>query len=326
MRLSFSSGSIFNGLAVIGAGMAVMVPDQKWIGAVIVAAGALSLVFDIKVDRGHLEVGSPHSFRTRVRAMLPQTLMILGAIAFFAGLALYLQTSWLRERSEKEIASGRQAEADEAARLKAHPADIRKPDPFERKEQSTRATPPTLFDWFMHDFGGEQGVSWSAYTDFKIMNPNDPSKFGFVRVPYRIIDSFNSNAKFLSVYVPAIAREGKPAPDAVVSILEDVARNYPKYIADIQAKRTVQLVTPGGAGNGSTDATKFSGRIYIYYCNVLTYEQLGDLSKEFSAHGADVVFRDLGYAGDNWIAIQDGKLKAPPHVEPDLKNLGAGIK
>jgi hypothetical protein len=89
MRIGLTSGSLFNGLAIIGTGAAVMLPDQKWIGGLIIAVGVLALVFDIKFERGHVEIGSPRSFGKRLRAMSGQFMMLVGALMFLVGAAWY---------------------------------------------------------------------------------------------------------------------------------------------------------------------------------------------------------------------------------------------
>jgi hypothetical protein len=85
MRANITSGSVFQGLTIIGTGAAVILPDQKWIGALIIAVGVLSLIFDVKLERGHLEVGSPRSFWKRLWGMSGQVLMLIGGLVFIVG-------------------------------------------------------------------------------------------------------------------------------------------------------------------------------------------------------------------------------------------------
>jgi hypothetical protein len=77
MRFSAASGSLFNGLAIIGTGAGLMWPDTKWIGGLIILVGVLALVFDVKLERGHLEIGTPQSLGRRLLAMAPQLLMVI---------------------------------------------------------------------------------------------------------------------------------------------------------------------------------------------------------------------------------------------------------
>ena len=89
MRTSLTSGSLFNGLAIIGTGAAVMLPDQRWIGALIIGVGILALIFDVRFERGHVEIGSPRTFGKRFRAMSAQIIMLAGALLFVVGAILY---------------------------------------------------------------------------------------------------------------------------------------------------------------------------------------------------------------------------------------------
>ncbi len=85
MRLSITSGSVFTGLAIIGTGVAVMFPDQKWVGAAIVAVGFLALLFDLRLERSHIAVGTAASFGKRLHAMTAQIMMLVGALIFVVG-------------------------------------------------------------------------------------------------------------------------------------------------------------------------------------------------------------------------------------------------
>ena len=57
MRLRTSSGSFSGGLGIVGTGVALMFPDAKWLGALLVIAGTLIFVFDVHFERGKLEIG-----------------------------------------------------------------------------------------------------------------------------------------------------------------------------------------------------------------------------------------------------------------------------
>jgi len=94
MRLTFGSGSFFNGLAIVGAGALGIWPDQRWIGALTMFVGFLALIFDAHVERGHFEFGTPQSLGNRLKQMWPQLLMGvciigfgIGAVAYFRGWA-----------------------------------------------------------------------------------------------------------------------------------------------------------------------------------------------------------------------------------------------
>jgi hypothetical protein len=89
MQISVASGSVFNGLAIIGTGAGLMAPEEKWIGVLIVLVGLFALVFDVKLERGHIAIGTPQSLRKRMLAMWPQMLMGMSVAGFAIGLAGY---------------------------------------------------------------------------------------------------------------------------------------------------------------------------------------------------------------------------------------------
>lgn len=70
-----------------------MWPDTKWIGGPIILVGVLALVFDVRLERGHLEVGTPQSLGRRLLAMAPQLLMVISVIGFAVGLVWYLRSA-----------------------------------------------------------------------------------------------------------------------------------------------------------------------------------------------------------------------------------------
>lgn len=85
MRLSFTSGSLFNGLAIIGGALMFLLPKDTWVGVIVVAIGVASLFFDVKLDRGHFAVGSPKTLGRRLIDNWPPMLMALAAVAFTVG-------------------------------------------------------------------------------------------------------------------------------------------------------------------------------------------------------------------------------------------------
>jgi hypothetical protein len=90
MRLSLTSGSVSQGLTAIGTGVAVMLPDARWIGGLIVLVGILTLIFDVKIERGYLQYGTPQTLPRRLAAMAPQLMMFAGILIFLAGLAWFI--------------------------------------------------------------------------------------------------------------------------------------------------------------------------------------------------------------------------------------------
>jgi hypothetical protein len=58
LRPSVHAGSLSGALSLIGTGLAMAPPSQNWIGWVFVAAGVVILFLDIRIERGHFEVGA----------------------------------------------------------------------------------------------------------------------------------------------------------------------------------------------------------------------------------------------------------------------------
>jgi len=103
MHVKTTSGSGAAGLGIIGTGLALALPDAKWIGWTLVAAGIFVFIFDIRIERGHIAVGSSKSARERLKRMWPQYLMVLSGILFLVGLVGFLQLS-VTPRNQKENA------------------------------------------------------------------------------------------------------------------------------------------------------------------------------------------------------------------------------
>ncbi len=91
MHVKTTSGSGAAGLGIIGTGLALALPDAKWIGWLLVVAGLFVFIFDIRLERGHIAVGSSKSVRERLKRMWPQYLMVFSGCLFFVGLVGFLQ-------------------------------------------------------------------------------------------------------------------------------------------------------------------------------------------------------------------------------------------
>jgi hypothetical protein len=91
MQIKTTSGSGAAGLGIVGTGLALALPEVKWIGWLLVIAGLMVFLFDVRIERGHVAVGSPMSLRQRWKRMWPQYLMVVAGILFFVGLVAFLQ-------------------------------------------------------------------------------------------------------------------------------------------------------------------------------------------------------------------------------------------
>jgi hypothetical protein len=68
MRFTVSNGSLSGSLGLGGTGIALMLPEQKWIGAVLIVLSVLIFLFDVRVTRGSVHAGSEVSLWQRIKA------------------------------------------------------------------------------------------------------------------------------------------------------------------------------------------------------------------------------------------------------------------
>jgi hypothetical protein len=59
MQIKATSGTGSAAAGIIGTGLAMALPDQRWIGFVLMAVGCIIFVFDIKVEGGRIRFGNP---------------------------------------------------------------------------------------------------------------------------------------------------------------------------------------------------------------------------------------------------------------------------
>lgn len=81
MRLTLTTGSMSAALGLAGSGIALMVPEQRWIGAILLALAVLIFLFDVKIERGHVRAGR--------KRMGPIIVMAVGVLIFSAGAVWY---------------------------------------------------------------------------------------------------------------------------------------------------------------------------------------------------------------------------------------------
>jgi hypothetical protein len=93
MQIKATSGSGAAGLGIIGTGLALALPEVKWIGWALVFLGLIVFAFDVRIERGHVAVGSPDSLKQRLALWWPQYLMVTSGILFVAGIIAFLQMS-----------------------------------------------------------------------------------------------------------------------------------------------------------------------------------------------------------------------------------------
>jgi hypothetical protein len=122
MHFKTTSGSGAGALGIIGTGLALALPDAKWIGWTLVGVGLLVFVFDVHIERGHIAVGSSVSLRERFQRMWPQYLMAICGIGFFVGLVAFLQL-YVTSPAKEELPSPASDDRPSS------PAPTEKPEP-----------------------------------------------------------------------------------------------------------------------------------------------------------------------------------------------------
>ena len=139
MQLKTTSGSAAAGLAVIGTGLALALPDAKWIGWLLVVMGLFVFAFDIRIERGHIAAGSPKSAGDRFKRMWPQYLMILSGCLFFVGFIGFLQ---LNVTTESQNRTSTEVPPPIAPSVPPHPKSPPSPPSPPDKGATTLIEPP----------------------------------------------------------------------------------------------------------------------------------------------------------------------------------------
>lgn len=84
MQMNVGPGSLSGALGILGTALAVLFPEQRWIGGLLVLVAVVVFVFDVRIEGWHIEVSQLESTK-----ILPQLLMGLGALGFIAGAVWY---------------------------------------------------------------------------------------------------------------------------------------------------------------------------------------------------------------------------------------------
>jgi hypothetical protein len=79
MRVTVTSGSASSALGLAGTGLALVWPDQKWIGGILIALAVLIFLFDIRVERGKFRASSGASFWQRLTSVFVREIPLLEA-------------------------------------------------------------------------------------------------------------------------------------------------------------------------------------------------------------------------------------------------------
>lgn len=77
MRITITSGSLSAALGFAGTGVAWMLPEQKWLGAIFVIFALVSFAIDVRIERGQIQ--------TKGRKISPILLILSGIIIILSG-------------------------------------------------------------------------------------------------------------------------------------------------------------------------------------------------------------------------------------------------
>ena len=119
---------------------------------------------------------------------------------------------------------------------------------------------------------------------------------------------YSGNSKFYSIYIP------KAQADQSFRLCMYLAWAYPDIMRQLSNKVfTEAKPLPSDPLISSKDLT-FSGRIYIYHEDDMTFRQRAEIEELFKSNGAFVIFRGLDYLQTRW--IEDASKKAPSTPPP----------
>lgn len=109
MRFSLASGSLFNGLSMIGTGLSLMFPEALWVGVSFVVIGVLLLICDVKIEHGHIKYDSQQSLWKRLRRISIKQLALFSIFILVIGLVWFFQHPQVAknqpQESKKKISS-----------------------------------------------------------------------------------------------------------------------------------------------------------------------------------------------------------------------------
>jgi hypothetical protein len=210
------------------------------------------------------------------RQVWPQYLMAISALGFLIGLVAFLQ---INVNTSTVI-----------------------PTTAAKENTNKQVDQPDILDLFMTDFQLPQAMVWNASADIDIITENRKSS---IRLFYNIITDAESNSKFIAFYIPHV--------DNLLEVVMLISREYRGYIDDVEKNHWAVMKSPGMANPTNTRETLFSGRVYIYYSDILSIEQAAESIKAFRSNGApSIQFRGLDYMMVSWQSIKNGDKKPVP--------------
>jgi hypothetical protein len=294
MQIRIGSGSFSTGLGVIGTGLAMAFPDQKWIGFVLIAIGLLIFLFDIRFEHGEMESGDRrlgrliHSADPK-RRMIALLGMIIFGLGFIGCTAVYF---WPKSVARPE----RSAQIPPVQSL-ATP----------RPALSINSQPPPhlLLSLYMTEESHITG-GIDDFTSRPILVTDDKWK-GIRKVYCRIYYNKDSHAKYVAVYIT----HGQSTFDVILTLVRHIEA-YLLHSMQSPLIQSLQLKNQGESTPETPSSYQFSGRVYIYHEDMLGPEETGDLSRAYRSNGMTVQFRGNDYMLAVWNNIMLGLTTSPP--------------
>lgn len=158
-----------------------------------------------------------------------------------------------------------------------------------RPQQSAPPRIPNMLTLFMEQrIHGAIEYNWGS---IKLMHGN--VVVGIYDFFFRVLYDFDAKAKYVSYYLPPVRPDGMPF------VLSWIAKRNSGYL--LRSHR-IPFVEKGNGDSDfvNSDQFQFTGRVFIYYENPLSIEQIADATKDFRSHGAQAEFRGADYAVLVW--------------------------
>lgn len=151
-------------------------------------------------------------------------------------------------------------------------------------------SPPTVQDLFKRDLpamklSGRMQLSESDHTKT-------------ATIEYCINQDFQARSMFLMFYIPH-------QPDAY-QICGSIPGIYRKLLDDNIKNFAIMVKIPGDTSTTSLSQLSFTGRVYIYYEDELSLQQLAALDELYRTAGLSAQFRGPEYATTAWLAERAG--------------------
>jgi hypothetical protein len=108
----------------------------------------------------------------------------------------------------------------------------------------------------------------------------------------RVLMNFDGKSEFLAFYIPRQVNSFEK-----ISVLPSA---YKPLLEQHNRHARMRTKVPGDTSPTSSVDLAFSGRIFIYYEDMLSLEQLAFLEKQFTAKGLSVQFRGNDYLTLHW--------------------------